>query len=445
MMSHDAKNEDIMSILLDKRHLPFVAIIFFVFLNAFFNSMATAYGYGHYPLNTFLFYAEDLHADLIKMSLGYFQDGKTYDISSWVEPYHHYYKLWQEGFFQKNHLNNSHMPPLSFTIGWIVSLLLQRTTPLIVISIYYTLVVITIILIAIHFKRKRYDIYILSLGMLISYPVLFVLTRGNIFAFINSITILLFIYLLLKRQYLWLAVILLSVSINIHPNAILIASLLFLLPIRNALKYSAITIIVSATIFFTSLYLSHVIDPGYTLNSFLSGLKNYTHLYLEGNLGVLFNNSLYGMIRTFLIAWKIHLASPWLIYLNTAIATMGIFTLLLSIYFVHGRRLTPYEFSFVTLGIYTLTSAVFAVYHLIPYFVFLLMPFVISDTKKLSPKHFSLIILVSVFLLIPKNYIFVYFLFGHILSIETILNPLVLSFAIGYILFSAKKVDHVES
>ena len=422
------------SLTIDKKYFPFLFIVTFVFINAFYNSLASAYGYNHFPFNTFLYYEKDLHADLIKMAVGYIPDYIHLDTTSWNPIYRNYYYLHFQGFFNVHHFNNAHMPPLSFTLGWLISKLLIATSPTVVITVYYGIVFAFIAGIALYFKRNRFDFWVLFITLSMSYPILYVLTRGNIFAFLNAMALMTFLYLIVQKKALWVAVILLAFSMNIRPNALLLGVLFFVLPNYRALKYITGTFLIAAMLFGSLLWISHGIDSHYTFSGFIAGLKNYVHLYVVGKLGVFFNNSLYGGVRTLLIAWKIELSAPTLLAINKIITGTGIFTLLLSLYIFIKNRLTPYEFTFVVMAIYTLASTVFGTYHLIPYAIFLLIPFVVKETAKLSPHHFVLIQTISVFMLVPKNYIFVDYLYPNFLSIETILNPMILLVAVVIVL-----------
>lgn len=414
------------NLVIDKKYYPFLFIVFFVFLNAFYNSLASAYGLNHFPFDTFLFYPSDLHADLIKMSMGYFPNHPQLDVSSWDPIYRNFYQLHIQGWFKAHHFNNAHMPPFSFVLGWLTSKLLLATSPTIVIAVYYSIIFVAIASIARFFTKSRIGFLIVSVTLLVSYPMLFVLTRGNIFAFFNGILLVTFLYLIIRQKSPLVAIFLLAVSMNIHPNVVLLTPLFFVYSPPRAIKYIFATVIVGAMLFGFFLWLAHRIDTQYTLMGFFAGLKNYTQLYILGNFGMLFNNSLYGAIRTFLIAWEIEPSASFLLLLNKFIIGGGLIALLLALHTFIKKRLTPYEFAFVVMAIYTLTSTVFATYHLIPYATFLLMPLIVKDTDKLSEYNLTLIQTASVFMLIPKNYLFIDYMYKNFLSIETLFNPLVL-------------------
>lgn len=435
------QNEFIMTLNIDKRYLPFLFIYVFVSLNALFNALASAYG-NPFPFNTFLFYASDLHADLVKMAMGYLPHTITFNVNHWDPIYQNYYKLFKEGWFLNHHLDNAHMPPFSYLVGWLLSLILQKSaSPTVLLLFYYSFVILTLAAISAVFSRNKKDFIVIFTGSLLSYPLLFVLSRGNLFAFLNGVSLILFFYLLHQRKYLFLATFLMAISINLHPNALLLAPFFLVLPPKNALRYTILAGVLALIIFILSLWGAHTINSYYTFEHFISGLKNYMHLYVTGSLGVLFNNSLYGAIRTLLIAWKINVDPSTLLLINEVISGVGLLTILLTIYAKIKKYLTDYEFAFLLMAIYTLSSSIFATYHLLPYLFFLLIPFSQKNPKSLSPKHLNVILATSVFLIVPKNYIFIDFIYKGLLSIETLLNPFLLLVAVWIILGNALRSE----
>jgi len=408
---------------IEKSHIPLIAIIFFVMLNALYNSLSVAYGLNNFPYSTFLFYSNDLHADLVKMAMGYWHNVHI-DTSHWDPIYQKFYELYHSGFFVKHHFNNNHLPPLPFLIGIFLGKILQSSSPGLIVSVYYLIVFLTIFTIATYLKKNRHDFYILTIGMLLSYPVLMVLTRGNIFSFFTSFSIIAFLFLIYQKRFPWIAVLLLSFAIEFRPNIALLSILFFVYPYKSALRYIVASAVVSLGSFFILTAISHTICPQYSLESFIAGLHNYINIYITGNMGVLFNNSLYGAIRSLSIAWHIPISTTSLLSINTIIAITGILSLFIILYLYLQKKINTYEFIFFTVSITTLSTTIFATYHLTIFLFFVLIGFK-KNSYELS-KYYNLIVFTTIFLLVPKNYIFFDFIYKDFLSAETILNPVVL-------------------
>ena len=434
--------EKILTLKIEKKYMPFIAIIFFVMLNALYNSLSVAYGMDHFPYSTFLFYSSDLHADLIKMAMGSWHTIHI-DTSKWNQVYQKFYEFYSTGFFEKHHFNNNHLPPLPFLMSIVLGKVLQSTSPDLIVSIYYCIVFTTLGIIAIHLKKNRFDFYILMIGMILSYPVLMLLSRGNLFSFLATFSTIIFLFLIYQKKFSWIAILLLSFAIEFRPNIALLSILFFVYPYKTALRYIFTTAGISLVTFFLLTKISHLIYPHYSLESFIAGLHNYIHIYVTGNMGVLFNNSLYGAIRSLSIAWHLPIPPSKLLLINTIIALVGILSLLFTLYLYLQKKINTYEFIFLVISIMTLSTTIFATYHLSIYLFIVLIGFK-KSLSELS-RHYHLIIFTTIFLLVPKNYIFFDFLYKDFLSAETILNPIILLLSLIILMMQIRSIQNSRS
>ena len=428
------------TIKIKKLYIIFGIILFFTLLNGFFNSISVAYGWDTYPYNTFLFSATDLHADLIKGILSYC-NSLNLDTSEWSTLYQNYYHHNPYGgieALQNGRLSNLSGPPLMLNIGFLLKYILIHSSPEILVELFYIFVILSIYFISKFFMQDDLDLYVIFFTMLFSYTILFVLTRGHIYAFINGVTLMIFFYLIINKQYVFISIILLSFIINIRPNAIIFSILFFVYGYKNAFKYTILLLALSGIIFIVNLYIAHYLYHDYTWNNFLAAIKIYFELYVIGGLGNLFNNSILGAVKTYLLLLDVHLSKSALININSTIGIISFITVLVTAFKYFQKRLTIFEFIFIVTSIYVMASSVFGTYHMFIFFIFILIPLK-SDWNKISPQFLYLIFFSTIFVLSPKNYFFI----GYI-SLETILNPLVLLLTVLYILIKTNKRSKMD-
>jgi hypothetical protein len=99
------------------------------------------------------------------------------------------------------------------------------------------------------------------------------------------------------------------------------------------------------------------------------------------------------------------------------------------------NKINRYELSFIGISVLALATSVFGTYHMLVFFAFLLIAF--KDTEiNHSPMYMNIILITCIFVLSPKNYIF-----PHGISLEVILNPLVMLGAVVYILYKASTTE----
>lgn len=237
----------------------------------------------------------------------------------------------------------------------------------------------------------------LALGLAIfNYPLLFMLERGNMFAGITAVCMLV---MLCRRRLDWTAVILMAVAANIRPNIAILA-----LPLlswdRRSLEFLLKTAVVGSVLGIVCLVIDSAIYPAYTLSSLLQGLAFYKTGYMQGPLGEEYGSSLWGAMR--------HLVPM-------TDANAGLFTLVgllpLAFAWFARERLSYTAVCFLTIAACTLSTAVLSDYHLVIFIVPLLL------LRRDDPAFWPILLGVC-WLFIPKNYTPAYEL-----SWQNYLNP----------------------
>ena len=414
-------------------------IFIFTLLNTFFNSLCVAYGLP-FPYSTFLANSSDLHADLIKTAVSLLHQYNIPNIHEWSPLYQDYFFHYPYGGFnvdvlEKNSFTLFHMPPLSVNLTIVLSKVILVTSADTLVFFFYMTVIILLFYLSTLFANNKKEVIFLSLTMLLSYPILLMLTRGYIYSLIIGILSIVLLFNVNKSNSSWLiSIVLLSLIINLRPNAVILLALLFSYGFREGLKYSIFAIILSGLLFFSNLGIVQNIYPQYTLEHFSQGLKVYYQLYIIGHFGDSFNNSLYGLEKYFFTTISyLMVLSPQRYAKTLEFNTiLGLGITLFSIILFNRRKIDLYGFSFLIVLIYSLAFTIFSVYYLLIFFAFLLIP--LKDNELQNSYFYKEVVILSSITLIPKNYIF-----NDALSLESVVNPiLMLSVAILIIRKSLK-------
>jgi hypothetical protein len=411
----------------DPIYLAISIIFLFTFVNGFFNSLATAFGIG-FPFNTFLYNPTDIFADIIKVAAAY--PGELPK-----ELLHR--PEWEINYFTNNpyggiealrtgNLSILHTPPLPTLLYLSARSILNFYSSTILVFFTTLLWLLPLILTPYIITKNKQKIFFLSTTIILCYPVLMSITRGNISSGLTATAIIFSILLASKKRNPFFIAFLLSLAFNFRPNSILF----ILVPFVYFSLFGAVRIIIyflisTIVIFCASLYFSNLIYYDYSFSNWIKGLNIYYNLYVIGDGGILYGSSLFGAIK--LVLYSIGLKNLNLALINYSISfILGVF-LLLFIYYLWSKKITKVNFIFILCSIYTLSSSVFADYHLIVFLsVIILAPQKIqsNDFVKYIPFIFSALILS------PKNFIFIK---GY--SLQTVLNPILLTLALIIFLF----------
>lgn len=415
----------------------FYLILFLTLLNAFYNFLCISYGL-NYPYNTFLFTVDDLHADLLKVALSYLNKNSL-NYQSWSLLHQNYLINNPYGSSEAlkiGRLTNLHMPPLGTLISLMDAKLIQIFSPNILLVLFYSISILSIYKMTSFFtKNKKESILIVSF-ILLSYPVLFLLTRGHIYSLITNITTIFFLYHVLRKNNIIIPIILLAIMFNMRPNSLFLGLLFFVYGFKNGFKALVLAGILSIVLFTINLIIANQIYDDYTFENFTNALKIYYEMYVLGSGGNAFNNSMLSLVKFPLLAvFKImhydkSVAFDIVGIFNTIIlifgSSLGFYSLLLFM----KNKINTFEVIFLITSLYVLVSSVFATYYMAIFFVFLLIPLQMKEVEK--SRFFILIMIICVLMLSPKNYIFV-----RGISLEVIINPLVMLSAIGYIIYKS--------
>jgi hypothetical protein len=419
----------------------FQAIIGYLFLMA--GELKLALGF---PWSPTFFDPEDRFADLVKTGLSYRNvvapnlDASI--VERWPEVFRNFY--WNNpyggvGALSSQSLSHFHGPPFSLLVGFGTCILSTiPPNPYVAVFLCFLLYVVaawwagaTVI------EPEKRSLPLLLTGaymLFFSYPALFMLTRGHFVAGLCGILIATFLLSTFERGKCTLGALgCLAIAANLRPNVALLA---LAIPATMGLRASVRPVLVLAAftvaIFGVSLVIGHWIYPEYTLATFLGSLRSYHRIYVLRSAGDAFNSSLFGLLKTLNYICRVHLglAVPvsTLTTFSSAVAlVLGACTL----FAMAIRRLPASTTSFLLLSLLSLSTPVFADYHLLQFIVpIVLVYFELGRSEQANLTRSQFVISATcAFLFAPKNLLY------SGISIQRILNPAVVLASTTYVLF----------
>lgn len=394
--------------------------------NLLFNAFATAAGAG-YPYTSFLFRPNDRFADFFKLAFSY-PGPSVHPAASWwgLDDLlaHHMADVKR---FEGTDVNHFHVPPVPtlFALGaraslpWIDPVALFLSLLATALGALFTIVLRGS-------PPGRAGVAFATVALL-SYPTLFAIDRGHFFSLICAMLLIAATFRTLRddRADGW-TILMFAIAVNIRPNAGVIPFALFLGRRDFSLKAIVLLGLASLGLFVATLATVHQLYPAYSLDSFLSGLRDYGKAYAGGDIGYPNGSSLYGMLRAPFGYAPWMLAPPFLVG-----------GLLLAAAILESRQgvVRPVECLFLTLSAYALGSHIFADYHLLAFMIPLVL--VAREGVPLDRSGWA-IALASALVLGPKNFIFE--IHDNIAwSWQVIANPLILLVASAVVLVTARR------
>lgn len=418
-------------------------------MNACYLALRHSFGFGN---DYFLPGPGDRFADLLKIALSFDNDVSLLvdspAILDWPMDYRNY--LLHNPYhgvegLAAGRLTHFHSPPLSALSFTLCAKLIAATaSPTFALWVWFGIFSLCFFWLAATFIRElpgsanRTSWLPLAICCLISYPTLCVITRGNYqagFAALLGATFL--VSTLGHRNTTWAAMLALALAINFRPVAVIfLAALPLSIGLRAALRPLTATVLMTALIFFSALFLESRLYPDYGLHSFLGGLAIYNTLYIYGSGGDAGNASLWALVKN-----GATMTDTFLYYeeLVRILATLSFLTVALAFkaHRIHERN--GAIDSFLLVALYVLLFPICAEYHLLV-FVAPMAVLALTDPMRISPVAAAIVFWSAVLQLVPKNYVSI-----DGLSIQTLLNPAMLMAGLIFLQFgfsaSRRKVN----
>ena len=407
-----------------------IGLIIMVGLNSFFFIFKEALGYG---MGSFFFTSDDRFADLIKTAFSYKKVLSNIphidDVVKTLDPLYqyYYYRNPYGGIENITGLTHFHLTPFSTLLQIIVGITLGNgLQPNFILLSFFVLCMVFVYLVIYTTNKSKHMAFAMVDLILVSYPLLFLVTRGNYHSFICSIGVIAFMNALFIVKKVDLgSMLLFAVAVNIRPSAII---LLFALPLvlKNRDSFTAaLKIIILSMFLFVLTYLAvHEIYTDYNLNTFLQGLSSYNNLYIEGGGGDNFNSSLHGAIKLIGYIFNMTYSVIRNIFYVLSLMVLSIVGLM---FFLKER--TERYLPFVLLSIYVLLNPVYADYHLLIFVIPIFLIYAQYEHWEKDKVALTVITVSSLLLLSPKNYIDI---LG--ISLQVLVNPLIMLVSSAFLL-----------
>jgi hypothetical protein len=377
-----------------------------VIANAVFNLGAILLGY-KFPYSIFLPYPSDLFGDFFKLSFSY-PGPPIHSTPHWMgfdKLFADYHRQIREA--EGTVVNHFQLPPLPTLIALAVRAAMVWVDPVLLF-----VAAIGAALFAWFRTVEAQSDRFLGLAAMLSYPALVAVDRGHLFSLICACCLITAsVRTFEDNRSPLVSMLLFAVALNFRPNAAIIPFAFWVVR-----KYRFIDMVqlglLTIAIFLASLALVHFFYPAYTLATLRGGLSDYKQVYILGMLGQAYSSSLYGALRSIFPLSSVIYSIPLLV--------MELLVVLAIVAVRRNRMMAP-AFTFVLVSAYALGSQVFADYHLMTFFI----PILLLVRERELNRDAAMVFGASLFVLIPKNYLFL----GDEtfpLSIQVILNPLVL-------------------
>lgn len=405
-------------------------------LNAVYFALRYAFGY---EFGTFLTGPEDRFADLVKVALSFktitWQLTETEAFAAWPNFYKDYLLHNPYGGIANlslGQLTHFHHPPLSQLLFTLCGLLITQSQSATIalwfgFGIYVSGLTCLVASTSPHNNLsalpKHWAVFFLCLA---TYPAMLVFARGNYNAGFSSILIAIFLVHCFGRRTVsvW-PLLALAVAINIRPTALIfLAALPLAFGPKESVRKLASLLSLTIAIFVGSLLIEQLLYPDYTIDNFLQGLAIYKARYIVGRGGDAGNASLWALIKNSatMSGWFIHYYYE---ELSRLFLVAGILVALLGLRIVRQAYLHAASATFVLVSLYVLLAPVTAEYHLLV-FIAPLIVLSMCESDSPAPPQARIVFFASVIMMCPKNYIFI-----EGLSLQTIINPLVLVLALA--------------
>lgn len=376
------------------------AAVLVIMLRALGDELAHAFGFQTWGM---FFSPEDRYADLVKVALSYKAMfgaiAATPGFQSWPELF--------RGYFTANPydtvgLTAYHIPPLPTLMYLAVAKAIVLAGPKAALALFYAIYAGLAALLGRFFVRAlalpaAYG-WALALLMVVSYPALFMLNRGNLAAGVTAVGLAAYAISGVAGKSRWLGIFCLAVAVNFRPNVAVfaLAELAFNRSFWRAFAFMASGGVASLVMLALSYAAAHGIYPAYNIASILHGLALYNTGYVVGVDGVEWGNSLQLIGKA--ARHALHLTPTYNPVLAGTINALGLVAGAAVIWAMAARKLKTCEALFLLCCLSALFTPVFALYHMMAFSLAVLAAWIglreaPQDSRTLTVLAFSLAVM----------------------------------------------------
>lgn len=396
--------------------------------NIAFNVIMAAQGKA-YPYTYFMFMPEDRWADFFKLIFTYPGDPVHPPYAHWSVQAHIDDMAAFAYEYRGSYLNPDHLPPLSTLIALVGRKAFTLADPFVLFLGFFAIGVPALGWCVFRFMSDIGGRWRWTAFALLSYPLLFTLDRGHMFALICALTLLVAAWRAVRCERIdgW-SLLLFAIAINLRPNVAAVPVLLVLCQRSGRFRDLPLLGIASVAVLVVAMAAAHALYPYYGWATWLRGLQQYKDAYVVVPINHAFTSSLPTALE-FTFGY-----SPWIPLGCFALgAAIGLATLAAHRWAAIG---TP-QILFVGLALMSIMTPAFTDYHLLP---FVLPPLLIAAGGGIADRRDLVVFLASIAVLIPKNYAYgveyAYTLDSdtYYWSYQIFMNPAILLAAVLFVL-----------
>lgn len=400
------------------KFVKLLAAIFFSFLilNLFVNFVLEVF----FHIKRSLLIQDDLFGDIVKISFSFkfFNPPPFYEYPGFISDYWHKNPYKGVEGLNAGLISNLGTTPFGVITCYISSYLFN------IIGIYQTVYLYIATAIYLFYKLlrkinlKKESIFLIMISFIFSYPFIFMIQRGNFFAFLSFIFLAfsIILYRLNKKSFTFICF-LFFIAVLFRPNILSFAPLFIFgskVPISNSIRLFMVFLITASS----SFYIASFLYNDYNIFNFFNALVVYKNQYIIGDSGFAFCISLLSLFKSLNIFYDLNMEVSKMVAINNI---FGIAMFACAYFLRYQKLINTNEFIFSLVALNSIFSLVFADYHLLLFFIPIIncLYFSKNDLKKSE----LIILFSSVFAIVPLNYFLInsYFVFNHLKTILIII------------------------
>jgi hypothetical protein len=354
-----------------------------------------------------MFSPGDQFADLIKAALSYtFITGslaETKQFATWPDFFKDYLL---HNSYNTGLLTNLHAPPVSQIILLAAAVMIVAIGPMLTylsfVAGYAGGAALVARFLATATKATAVDALACFFILILSYPALYMLDRGNFASGFTSLLICTYAISVRAGNARWLGWLCLALAIGMRPNTAIFLLIEFAgsQDLRSAILRLLCAILISIAVLAASYFIVNHFYPEFTISGFLRGLEIYGRMYIVGEWGDAWNSSLYGAVKN--IRHRLTMEPYYSPPATILVTILGCSLFAPVLYLIVRRKFSVTELTFISAAFGALFTPVFGLYHMLEFAPVLLLIFADArDGQMASDKERWPILLATILVLCP--------------------------------------------
>lgn len=351
--------------------------------------------------SSMFFPANDRYADFMKVALSY-QDifSQTLANKAYLHHWPHIFRLYllDNPYDLSAHnlsvpdaeanVTNLHLPPFASVLYLSCAHLIAATNPLIAMAVFWGAYGLggwgVARMVRQHWGLSREGGWFVTFIALASYPVLWMLSRGNLAGGYSGLLTLGWLATAISGRNRWVGWVMLAFSINLRPEPALlvIVELLGSGSLWMRLSRVAIPGVMSMAIAALAFPLAHALYPLYTLENVRHGLRIYHFRYIVSDMGDEWNASLFLWAKGVLMLMDVK--PRYSAGIALALELCGSLAILLTLWGAWAGRIKVCALVFLLTALPAMFVPVYSYYHIVAFVAVIVL--LVADLER-EPPH----------------------------------------------------------